>query len=31
MWTLNMYNAINVLVTDYYVNKLYGVLVQHGK
>jgi len=23
--------AINVLETDYYVNKLYGVLVQHGK
>lgn len=31
MWRLTMNYAINVLETDYYVNKLYGVLVQHGK
>jgi hypothetical protein len=31
MWRMNTYNAINVLQTDYCVNKLHGVLVQHGK
>jgi hypothetical protein len=31
MYILSKYNAINVLETDYYVNKLHGVLVQDGK